>query len=250
MTGLHWITPDEPADAFPPVDRALRDPDGLLAVGGDLSRDRLLSAYKKGIFPWFNPGQPVLWWSPDPRAVLFPAELHLGRRLRRTLKRKSFTFSIDADFEGVIRGCATTARHDQAGGTWITGDMFAAYCDLHAQGHAHSVEVWNGANLVGGIYGVACGRVFFGESMFSRETDASKAALAVLVREMIARDFAVLDCQVASAHLASLGSREIPRDAFLRLLEIHAEHDSPGRWQLGVATDDLGTFDPAGEART
>ncbi|HEX6930370.1 MAG TPA: leucyl/phenylalanyl-tRNA--protein transferase [Gammaproteobacteria bacterium] len=247
MTGLHWITPDEPADAFPPVDRALRDPDGLLAVGGDLGRDRLLSAYRKGIFPWFNPGQPVLWWSPDPRAVLFPADLHLSRSLRRTLKRGHFTWSIDADFEAVIRACATTSRRGQAG-TWITDEMFAAYCDLHAEGHAHSVEVWNGTRLAGGIYGIASGRVFFGESMFAHETDASKAALAVLVREMIARDFVVLDCQVASAHLASLGSREIPRVDFLALLERHAQPTTPGRWRLEVATGDLGDFDPAREA--
>lgn len=248
MTGLHWITPDEPADAFPPVDRALRDPDGLLAVGGDLRRDRLLGAYRKGIFPWFNAGQPVLWWSPDPRAVLFPAELHLSRSLRRSLRRGNFNWSVDTDFEGVIRACANTVRDGQAG-TWITAEMFAAYCDLHAAGYAHSVEVHRGGRLVGGIYGVALGRVFFGESMFAHETDASKAALVVLVREMIARGFVMLDCQVASPHLASLGSREIPRDAFRQLLAEHAQADSPGRWELRVPTDDLARFDPAREAQ-
>lgn len=247
MTGLHWITPDEPADAFPPVDRALRDPDGLLAIGGDLQTDRLLCAYRKGIFPWFNPGQPVLWWSPDPRAVLFPAELHVSRTLRRTFRRGHFTFSVDADFEGVIRGCATTPRHDQAG-TWITEDMLAAYLELHAAGHAHSIETWRDGQLVGGIYGVALGRIFFGESMFARETDASKAALIVLVRELIARGFVLLDCQVASAHIATLGSREIPRREFLRLLDVHAREDQPARWQLDVPTGDLHRFDPATEA--
>ncbi len=247
MTGLHWITPDEPADAFPPVDRALRDPDGLLAVGGNLEMNRLLSAYRKGIFPWFNPGQPVLWWSPDPRAVLFPAELHLSRSLRRTFRRNRYRWSIDEDFEGVIRGCASTPRRDQAG-TWITGDMLSAYLALHAGGYAHSVEAWDGDVLAGGIYGVALGRVFFGESMFSRSPDASKTAVVVLVREMIARGFAALDCQVASDHLATLGSRDIPRAEFLHLLEQYAQHDSPGRWERQVPVDDLHVFDPAVEA--
>lgn len=145
--GLHWITPDQPADAFPPADQALRDPDGLLAVGGDLARERLLSAYRKGIFPWFNPGQPVLWWSPDPRAVLFPAELHISRSLRRRLKRQPFEFSIDTDFAGVMFACARTRRRGQHG-TWITHDMFAAYRDLHAAGYAHSVEVRHAGALV------------------------------------------------------------------------------------------------------
>lgn len=244
MTGLHWITPDEPADAFPPVDRALRDPDGLLAVGGDLEMHRLLSAYRKGIFPWFNPGQPVLWWSPDPRAVLFPAELHISRSLRRTFSRQRFRFSIDRDFEGVIRACAATPRRDQAG-TWITDSMLSAYLELHANGHAHSVEAWHGDMLAGGIYGVALGRVFFGESMFTRVRDASKAALVVLVRELIARGFVLLDCQVASGHLATFGSRDIPRRDFLQLLEQHAQSGTPSRWQLRVPTDDLDRFDPS-----
>lgn len=239
MTGLHWITPDEPADAFPPVDRALRDPDGLLAVGGDLSRDRLLSAYRKGIFPWFNPNQPVLWWSPDPRAILFPDEFHVSRSLRRTLRRGHFSTSVDRNFSDVMRACATTPRHGQ-GGTWITDDMFAAYCDLHDAGFAHSVEVWNEQQLVGGIYGIALGKVFFGESMFSHQSDASKVALTVLIREMVAREFVLLDCQVASAHLASLGSREIPRRQFLQLLAEHAQHDNAGRWDASIAATAAG----------
>lgn len=231
MTGLHWINPDEPADAFPPAHHALRDPDGLLAVGGDLARDRLLSAYRKGIFPWFNPGQPVLWWSPDPRAVLFPAELHVSRSLKRTLNRGRFRFSIDRDFRGVIAACARTPRNGQ-GGTWITDDMRAAYLDLHDAGYAHSLETWQDGKLVGGIYGVALGKVFFGESMFSHVSDASKAALVVLVDEMRARNFVLLDCQVASAHLESLGSREIPRNSFLEFLEAHAQNDDTGRWDF------------------
>lgn len=236
VTGLHWITPDEPADAFPPVDRALRDPDGLLAVGGDLSRDRLISAYRKGIFPWFNPGQPVLWWSPDPRAVLFPAEFHASRSLRRTLRRGHFQFSLDRAFPAVMRACAETPRHGQ-GGTWITDDMFAAYCDLHDAGYAHSVEAWNDRQLVGGIYGVALGRVFFGESMFSHQSDASKAALYVLIDEMRQREFVMLDCQVASEHLATLGSRDIPRRQFLQLLAEHTQQDNNGRWDMRNSTD-------------
>lgn len=236
MTGLHWITPDEPADAFPPADRALRDPDGLLAVGGDLSRDRLISAYRKGIFPWFNPGQPVLWWSPDPRAVLFPAEFHASRSLRRTLRRGHFHFSLDRAFPAVMRACAETPRRGQAG-TWITEDMFAAYCDLHDAGYAHSVEVWNGQQLVGGIYGVALGRIFFGESMFSHESNASKAALCVLINEMQQREFVMLDCQVASEHLTTLGSRDIPRRQFLQVLAEHAQHDHAGSWETHVTNE-------------
>lgn len=243
MTGLHWIAPDQPVDAFPPPDRALRDPDGLLAIGGDLSRDRLLGAYRKGIFPWFNPGQPVLWWSPDPRAVLFPAELHVSRRLRRKLRQQPFEFSIDGDFAGVMRACATIPRYGQRG-TWITDDMFSAYCDLHEAGYAHSIEVWSDQRLVGGIYGVALGKVFFGESMFSAMADAAKAAMLLLVREMQARGFVVLDCQIASAHLASLGSREIERREFLRLLDENAHDDTVGRWHFKTNIRNLHGFDP------
>lgn len=246
MTGLHWITPDEPADAFPPVERALRDPDGLLAVGGDLSLPRLLGAYRKGIFPWYNPGQPVLWWSPDPRAVLFPAELHMSRSLRRTLRRGRFAFSVNRAFIEVMQRCADVPRHGQRG-TWITGEMLAAYAELHAAGYAHSVETWRDGRLVGGIYGVALGHVFFGESMFSLEPDASKAALTLLVREMLARDFVVLDCQVGSAHLERLGSREIRRGDFLQILARHTD-EKPQRWQLEARVDDLHAFDPRAEA--
>lgn len=244
MTGLHWIAPDEPADAFPPVTRALRDPDGLLAVGGDLRRDRLLGAYRRGIFPWYNPGQPVLWWSPDPRAVLFPGELHISRSLRRSLKRAGFAFTVNTRFTEVMRACATTPRDGQSG-TWISEEMIDAYTGLHRTGHAQSVETWLDGRLVGGIYGVTLGRVFFGESMFSNVTDASKAALTVLVREMLARDFVLLDCQVASPHLATLGSRELHREHFLGLLDRHAADTGGERWALGVPTHDLHAFEPA-----
>lgn len=248
MKQLHWITPDEPADAFPPVTRALRDPDGLLAVGGDLRRDRLLSAYRKGIFPWYNPGQPVLWWSPDPRTVLFPAAFHVSRSLRRSLKRTGFAFTVNGNFTDVMRACALTPREGQSG-TWITPELIDAYSDLNRTGHAQSVETWLDGRLVGGIYGVTLGHVFFGESMFSLVTDASKAALAVLVREMLARRFAVLDCQVASTHLASLGSMEISRERFLDLLELHGADAGGERWTLSVPTDNLHAFDPAAEVR-
>lgn len=243
MMGLHWITPDEPADSFPPVRMALRDPDGLLAVGGDLSPDRLINAYSRGIFPWYNVGQPILWWSPDPRAVLFPRELHVSRSLRRSLKRSRFTFTVNEDFEGVMRACAVTPRRDPAG-TWITAEMISAYSTLHGTGHAQSVETWLEGELVGGIYGITLGKVFFGESMFSRVTDASKAALVLLVREMLARDYRLLDCQVASSHLRTLGSRDLPRPEFLELLEEHVDSRHGDRWKPGVRTDDLHLFDP------
>lgn len=247
MTGLHWITPDHPADAFPAPELALRDPDGLLAIGGDLARERLLCAYRKGIFPWFNPGQPVLWWSPDPRAVLFPRELHISRRLRRRLRQQPFSFTLDRNFRAVMQACAETPRSGQDG-TWITAEMLDAYCDLHAAGYAHSVEAWRDGELVGGIYGVALGRVFFGESMFSRVSDASKAAITLLIRELLARGFALLDCQVASAHLASLGSREIPRQEFLQLLAANTGAELPGRWEFATDPGELHLFDPAAEA--
>lgn len=247
MTGLHWITPDHPADAFPAPELALRDPDGLLAIGGDLSRERLLCAYRKGIFPWFNPGQPVLWWSPDPRAVLFLHELHISRRLRRRLRQQIFSFTVDSNFGAVMTACANIPRRGQDG-TWITDEMLAAYCDLHEAGYAHSIEVWQGRRLVGGIYGVALGRVFFGESMFSLEKDASKAAITLLVRELLARRFALLDCQVASAHLASLGSREIPRREFLGALAGNEQAGGPAKWDMLTDPATLHTFSPAGEA--
>lgn len=220
MTGpgaLHWIRADDPPDAFPDPRRALREPDGLLAVGGDLAPERLLAAYRRGIFPWFEAGQPVLWWSPDPRAVLHPDELKVSRSLRKSLRSTRIAVTLDSAFDAVIRGCAQPREHQR--GTWLTDEMVSAYERLHAIGHAHSVEVWSHGELVGGLYGVAIGRVFFGESMFSRMRDASKVALCHLVAEARARGFALIDCQVHSPHLASLGARTVPRPEFLRLLE-------------------------------
>jgi leucyl/phenylalanyl-tRNA--protein transferase len=208
---IPWLGSDDP---FPPVDRALRAPDGLLAAGADLSPERLVEAYRRGIFPWFSDDEPVLWWSPDPRMVLFTTELHVSRSLRRTLRAGRFSVTADTAFAEVMDGCAEP-RHDQDG-TWITSEMLRAYGELHRRGFAHSVEVWAGERLAGGLYGVAIGRMFFGESMFSRETDASKVALVRLVEQLHSWEFTLVDCQVSTPHLASLGARAIPRDEFLR----------------------------------
>jgi leucyl/phenylalanyl-tRNA--protein transferase len=215
MTGinLYWINPDDPPDAFPPVERALREPNGLLAAGGDLSTERLLAAYRRGIFPWYEIGQPILWWSPDPRMVLFPEELHVSRSLRKTLRRGIFEVTFDQAFANVLDGCG--APRKEGHGTWLTDDMKRAYLCLHQQGHAHSVETWHDGKLVGGLYGVQLGRVFFGESMFSRASDASKVALAHLCRG----NYELIDCQVESPHLRRLGARPMTRHAFLEHLD-------------------------------
>jgi leucyl/phenylalanyl-tRNA---protein transferase len=216
MKTITWLSPKDPPEWFPPLEQALDDPPGLLAAGGDLSPARLLAAYRRGIFPWYSPGQPVLWWSPDPRAVLFPQEFHCPRSLARTLRSGRFENVIDRDFTAVISACA--APRSQGAGTWITPEMREAYCELHRRGVAHSVETYRGGELVGGLYGVLLGGVFFGESMFSRENDASKAALAHLVRLAPEKGIAVIDCQLPSRHLDSLGSRSIPRQDFQALL--------------------------------
>ncbi|HTV50889.1 MAG TPA: leucyl/phenylalanyl-tRNA--protein transferase [Steroidobacteraceae bacterium] len=220
MKTITWLSPQDAPERFPPLERALDEPAGLLAAGGDLSPARLLAAYQRGIFPWYSPGQPVLWWSPDPRAVLFPEEFHRTRSLEKTLRNRGFETSIDRDFEGVISGCA--APRASSLGTWITPEMRAAYLELHRCGHAHSFETRLQGSLVGGLYGVRLGSVFFGESMFSRERDASKVALARLVDYCRQERIAVIDCQLASRHLQSLGSRLIPRAQFQALLRQHA----------------------------
>lgn len=213
---LHWLGPPGSPVLFPPPEAALERPNGLLAAGGDLSPERVLAAYRHGIFPWYEDGQPILWWSPDPRTVIFPAELHLSRRFRRDLRRRPFTASFDTDFAAVVRGCARA--EDPEAGTWITADMMAAYQALHELGRAHSVEVWQEDQLAGGLYGVALGRAFFAESMFSRASNASKAALAHLAAMLGANGFRFIDCQLHSAHLARLGARDLPRGEFLGLL--------------------------------
>jgi leucyl/phenylalanyl-tRNA--protein transferase len=220
---------------FPPLEHALREPNGLLCAGGDLCPQRLIAAYRSGIFPWYAPGEPILWWSPDPRMVLLPAEFRLSRSLRRTLRKGDRQVRLDSDFPAVIRACAHTRRPGQAG-TWISAPMQAAYCRLHELGFAHSVETWLDDRLVGGLYGVAIGRMFYGESMFSLTTDASKIALAHLVRFLELHGFGLIDCQMNTAHLASLGAREIARDDFIaRVRELTAGRPTSGRWPVDGA---------------
>ncbi len=222
---IHWIHPDALPDEFPDPCEALTDPNGLLAIGGDLSVARLLAAYRRGIFPWFSEDQPILWWSPDPRAVLFPAEIRISRSLNKTLRKNIFSVSIDQAFAEVVAGCAE--RNTE---TWITAGMTEAYKKLHAAGHAHSIETWHNGQLVGGLYGVNIGCVFFGESMFTRETDASKVALIRLIGLCRTTGIELIDCQVPSGHLASLGSREISRTEFNRLLTRLTTLAAPEAW--------------------
>jgi leucyl/phenylalanyl-tRNA--protein transferase len=218
-------------DPFPPVDFALRDPNGLLAAGADLSPARLIDAYGRGIFPWFNDDDPVLWWSPDPRMVLPVHEVRIARSLRRTIRSGRFRVTADTVFGAVVAGCAAP-RRDQ-NGTWITGDMAAAYQRLFDLGYAHSIETWHGNELVGGLYGVALGRMFFGESMFSWRSDASKVALVLLARQLERWGFVIVDGQMSTDHLASLGAREISRASFLRQVrELVREAPTAAPWRL------------------
>ena len=207
---IPWL---EPRDPFPPVEGALAEPNGLLAAGDDLSMTRLLDAYRRGIFPWFNDEDPVLWWSPDPRMVLFTDRVHVSRSLRKTARSGVLRVTCDVAFGQVMQGCA--APRPGQDGTWITRGMMYAYEQLAAHGHAHSVEVWEGEELAGGLYGVSLGRMFFGESMFSRRADASKVALVALARQLGRWGFPVIDCQTSTAHLASFGACDIPRPEFL-----------------------------------
>ena len=224
-----------PGARFPPVERALRRPDGLLAAGGDLSVATLMRAYASGIFPWFNAGDPILWWSPNPRMVLPCGGFHLSRTLRRRLNRRDVRVSFDEAFGELLAACA--APRDEEGGTWLVPEMQAAYRAMHAQGLAHSVEVWQEGRLAGGLYGVALGRMFFGESMVSRATDASKIALAWLAAQMLEWDMPLIDCQMATPHLASLGAREIPRAAFVRdVRRLVRQPPVPAPWRFD---DDL-----------
>jgi len=227
---LTWLGPGEP---FPAVERALRNPSGLLAAGGDLSPERLLAAYREGIFPWFSGDEPILWWSPDPRMVLYVAELKVSRSLAKSVRNRGYEVRIDTAFDAVLEGCAGP-RADGAG-TWLGEEMRAAYGRLHRAGRAHSFETWRDGELVGGLYGVALGRMFFGESMFSRATDASKVALVALAGELGRRGFPLVDCQVRTPLLASLGAREIPRRSFLRELAGLVHYDEPPAHWTGVA---------------
>jgi leucyl/phenylalanyl-tRNA--protein transferase len=213
---ITWLSPDGDREWFPPLDQVLDEPEGLLAAGGDLSVSRLLAAYRRGIFPWYSAGQPVLWWSPNPREVLIPTEFRCARSLAKTLRNRGFGVTFDGDFAAVVDACA--ARREHSPGTWITAEMRAAYCELHAQGHAHSVEVHLDGALVGGLYGVSLGQVFFGESMFSRERDASKVALARLAERAVVAGVQLIDCQLPTPHLRSLGSKPMPRHEFSALV--------------------------------
>ncbi|WP_028454440.1 leucyl/phenylalanyl-tRNA--protein transferase [Chitinilyticum litopenaei] len=215
---------------FPPVDTALRDPEGLLAAGGDLHPQRILAAYRLGIFPWFMPGEPILWWSPDPRMVLHTAELHVPRSLAKVLRNHAYEVRFDSAFAEVLAGCA--APRDAHGATWITDEMRAAYLALHHGGHAHSAECWIDGQLAGGLYGVAIGRMFYGESMFARQADASKIAFVHLVRWLAQQGVTLIDCQMHTAHLARFGARPIPRQRFVEhLQQACATGPLPERWQ-------------------
>jgi len=229
---IPWLAEN---DHFPPVERALAEPNGLLAAGADLSPQRLILAYENGIFPWYSEGQPLLWWSPDPRMVLFPSELKIARSLRKRLTRRDFEVRADTAFEGVIRACsAPRAGHE---GTWITDDIVVAYTELARAGHAHSIETWIEGKLAGGLYGVALGRMFYGESMFARAPDASKIALVCLARQLERWKFEMIDCQMKTAHLARFGAREIARADFMRNLANLVNYPRTTRnWRLD---DDL-----------
>ena len=228
---IPWLTrePHSPP-RFPPADTALAEPNGLLAAGGDLSPERLLAAYRAGIFPWFSAGDPILWWSPNPRMVLFPEALKISRAFAKVLRNRPYEVRLDSAFGKVIAACAAVPRQGQPG-TWITAEMQAAYKRLHELGYAHSVETWVDGELAGGLYGIAIGRAFYGESMFCTQRDASKIALAHLCVYLQQREFGIIDCQMETSHLKSLGAHPIPRPDFLaHLVRLTATGDAPGSW--------------------
>lgn len=234
IQSLYWLDAYDEDTPFPPVEFALRDPDGLLAFGGSLGSRRLLNAYRQGIFPWYSEGQPIMWWSPDPRTVVFPEQLRVTRSLRKTMRNAGYRVTLNLAFEQVIEACAAP-RGDTAG-TWITAAMQSAYKRLHREGHAHSIETWYEGELVGGLYGVAMGSVFFGESMFSRRRDASKVAFATFGQQLQRWGFALIDCQVYSSHLDSLGAIQLPRQEFTGLLDTWCEVKPDMRfWQFDEA---------------
>lgn len=227
---LHWLDPHDPGQGFPDPQLALEEPNGLLAVGGDLSTLRLLNAYDHGIFPWYNPDEPILWWSPDPRTVFLPDGVHVSRSLRRHLSHADYAITLDVNFGGVLQGCSAPRANQH--GTWLGTDMRRAYRHLHHLGHAHSVEVWQHGRLVGGLYGVSRGRAFFGESMFSAVTNASKVALVWLTRQLWDWGFALMDAQVGSPHLYRMGATDLPRPEFQELLAkaVYSPAPRSGKW--------------------
>ncbi len=230
-----YLDPYQPACHFPDVSLALEEPDGLLAVGGNLTPATLLNAYQSGIFPWYSDGQPILWWSPNPRAVIYPERLKVSRSLKKRLRQGQFEVTLDHAFEEVISACAT-ARDDGAG-TWITSEMRAAYITMHRLGHAHSVETWRDGALVGGLYGIAIGQLFFGESMFSHASDASKVAFALFVEQLKRWQFSLIDCQIGSPHMTSLGAEEIARSAFINHIDAACRTPSlaPKQWRCTLS---------------
>ncbi len=225
---LYWVKDNLLATGFPEVNQALRDPDGLLAIGGDLSEEQLLYAYQRGIFPWFNEGQPILWWSPDPRCILEPNEIKISRSLAKRLRKGQFKITYDTAFNDVLEGCSATRKGIDD--TWITNDIKLAYVTLFKSGYAHSVECWQDKILVGGLYGIAMGKIFFGESMFSRESDASKVALIHLTRQLEKMNFRLIDCQVHSKHLQTLGAKPIHRDMFIKILDNYCSLEKLSAW--------------------
>lgn len=228
---LHWLDPRDPEQPFPAPHRAMRDPNGLLAIGGDLSVGRLIRAYSSGIFPWFNPNEPILWWSPDPRSVLIPQNFHTSHSLSKRIRKADFAVTMDLAFSEVLAGCGGARGHRVD--TWLGSEMKRAYEDLYALGFCHSVEVWQNGTLVGGLYGVSLGLAFFGESMFSHATDASKLALHFLCRQLHAWRFAMVDCQISSGHLHRLGAQDIPRERFLvDLRRAVGGAGRTGRWRF------------------
>jgi len=229
MITLQWLEPESSA-SFPAVETSLIEPDGLLAAGGDLSTQRLIRAYKEGIFPWYSPGEPILWWSPDPRFVLFPEQIKISRSLGKNIRNSSFEIRMDTAFEQVISICASQPRKDQPG-TWITNEMRAAYINMHHAGHAHCVECWNGDELVGGLYGIHTGQVFCGESMFSRQSNASKIALVHLCQFLQHHGFKLIDSQVYTEHLERLGAKMIPRSEYIDILQQPNEVKMPDNWK-------------------
>ena len=230
---LHWLDPRNPRQPFPSANQAMRDPNGLLAIGGDLSATRLLSAYAQGIFPWYNPDEPILWWCPDPRAVLFPTDFHVSRSLARRLRKHDYAVTANRAFPAVLEACS--APRTRGRGTWLGPEMKQAYQDLHERGHAQSIEVWQDRELAGGLYGVSLGRAFYGESMFSSMDDGSKVALYYLCRQLRAWDFELMDCQISSPHLATLGAVELPREQFLARLRAAVAQPGPtGRWRFDI----------------
>jgi len=224
-----WLN-DDPS-LFPKHENAFEEPNGLLAAGGDLTPQRLLNAYSLGIFPWYNPGEPILWWSPDPRSVVIPKEFEPSRSLRKSIKKMNLSVTSDTCFTRIMQECAKP-REDQAG-TWINPEMISSYTELHKSGYAHSIECWQGNELVGGLYGISIGRAFFGESMFSRVSNASKIAFASLCRYLSDQNFEIIDCQVHNPHLANLGAREIPRHEFLSILKDAIVNPPKEEWNFG-----------------